>query len=217
MDYQLKRSKRISGLKMEINQSGKLIVTAPYLLPEIMIKKMVNSKKDWILKNQEKAKKYQSQIAKDEVYIFDKKYRVKIDNQADNSEIKVWGDKLLVNNLSPKTTKQNQEKIDRFLKNTASKYLVKRTKVISQKMGINYGRVSIRQQKSRWGSCSSQGNLNFNWRLVHYPPKIIDYVIIHELAHRKELNHSKRFWDIVRKYDPEYPIHKSKLNKRRYN
>lgn len=217
MNYQIKRSKRISGLKIEINQKGEIIATAPNLLPEFMIKKMVESKADWIEKNLKKVRKYQSDIKTDEVYIFDKKYQVKINHQAEKTGIKVWGDKLLINNLSKKTNKQIAEQIERFLKNTATKYLVKRTKIISEKMGIKYGRVSIRQQKSRWGSCSSQGNLNFNWRLVHYPPKVIDYVIIHELAHRKELNHSKRFWDIVRKYDPEYPIHKSKLKKRRYN
>ena len=217
MDYQIKRSKRTSSLKIEINQKGEIIAIAPPLIPEFLIKKMIESKADWIEKTLKKVKKNQNNIKTDEIYIFDKKYQIKINHEADHSEIKVWGEHLLINNLSKKTNKQIEEQVERFLKNTASKYLIKRTKVISQKMGINYGRVSIRQQKSRWGSCSSQGNLNFNWRLVHYPIEVIDYVIIHELAHRKELNHSKRFWDIVRKYDPEYPIHKNKLNKRRYN
>lgn len=217
MNYQIKRSKRVSGLKIEINQKGEVIATAPPLLPEFLIKKMIESKTDWIEKSLKKVRKQQININSDEVIIFDKKYQIKINNEADRTEIKVWGNKLLVDNLSKKTNKQITEQIERFLKNTATKYLVQKTKTIAQKMGIDYGRVSIRQQKSRWGSCSSQGNLNFNWRLVHYSPKVIDYVIIHELAHRKELNHSKRFWDIVRKYDPEYPIHKSKLNKRRYN
>ena len=217
MNYQIKRSKRISGLKIEINQQGEIIATAPQLLPEFMIKKMIESKTDWIEKTLKKIRKQQINVNPNEIIIFDKKYQIKINDEADKTDIKVWGDKLLVDNLSKKTKKQTTEQIERFLKNTATKYLVQRTKTISQKMGIDYGRVSIRQQKSRWGSCSSQGNLNFNWRLVHYSPEVIDYVIIHELAHRKELNHSKRFWDIVRKYDPEYPIHKSKLNKKRYN
>ena len=84
-------------------------------------------------------------------------------------------------------------------------------------MDIAYQRISLRQQSSRWGSCSSRGNLNFNWRLVHYPPAIIDYVIIHELAHRLEMNHSKKFWAIVKKFDSEYLIHKGQLRKKRYN
>jgi hypothetical protein len=70
--------------------------------------------------------------------------------------------------------------------------------------GFTYGRVTIKEQKSRWGSCSRQGNLNFNWRLLLAPAPILDYVIIHELAHLKELNHSPRFWAIVAQTCPDY-------------
>lgn len=72
----------------------------------------------------------------------------------------------------------------------------------AKEMGLMYGRVTIRDQKSKWGSCSSAGNLNFNWRLVLAPPAVLDYVIVHELAHRVELNHSARFWRVVARYCP---------------
>ncbi len=72
------------------------------------------------------------------------------------------------------------------------------------RMNIRYGRVSIRDQKTRWGSCSGKGNLNFNWRLLMMPEDIMDYVIVHELAHRREMNHSPRFWQIVENYIPDY-------------
>ena len=70
--------------------------------------------------------------------------------------------------------------------------------------GFTYGRVTIKEQKSRWGSCSRQGNLNFNWRLLLAPAPILDYVVIHELAHLKELNHSPRFWAVVAQTCPDY-------------
>ena len=78
-------------------------------------------------------------------------------------------------------------------------------------MGISYGRITIREQKTRWGSCSGKGNLNFNWKLTLMPMEILDYVVVHELAHRKEMNHSRKFWKIVEQVLPDYQERRKRL------
>lgn len=86
----------------------------------------------------------------------------------------------------------------------ALKYIPQRVEYFSKIVGVNYGRITIRNQRTRWGSCSSKGNLNFNCLLMLAPPEVIDYVVVHELCHRKEMNHSKAFWGEVEKVFPEY-------------
>ena len=86
----------------------------------------------------------------------------------------------------------------------AKKMIPERVRFYADIMGVTYGRISIREQKTRWGSCSSKGNLNFNWKLVLMPEGALDYVVVHELAHRKEMNHSKAFWKIVEEVLPDY-------------
>ncbi len=89
-----------------------------------------------------------------------------------------------------------------------------RVEYYAKKMGISYGRITIREQKTRWGSCSSKGNLNFNWKLTLMPPDILDYVVVHELAHRREMNHSRAFWKIVEQMLPDYKERRKRLRER---
>jgi predicted metal-dependent hydrolase len=217
MDYQIKRSSKSLSIRISVNAKAQVIVSAPKLIPEFIIRKFVEGQKDWIESSLAKVKKNQVAVKTDELYIFDKKYQVIINNAASRMGVTVSGETILVNNLSAKTPAKIQQQIEDFLKKTATKYVSTRTAILAKQMGISYKRIAMREQSSRWGSCSSHGNLNFNWRLVHYPPAIIDYVIIHELAHRKEMNHSKKFWEIVRAHDSEYLIHKGQLRKKRYN
>ena len=87
---------------------------------------------------------------------------------------------------------------------TARSIFTQKAAYYARLIGVTYGRISIREQKTRWGSCSSKGNLNFNCLLMLTPPEVIDYVVVHELCHRKEMNHSGRFWDEVARILPGY-------------
>ena len=90
------------------------------------------------------------------------------------------------------------------LADKAVSYIPERVKYFAPLIGVDYGRITIRNQKTRWGSCSGKGNLNFNCLLMLVPDDVIDYVVVHELCHRKEMNHSALFWQEVEKILPDY-------------
>ena len=96
-------------------------------------------------------------------------------------------------------------------RNAAREVFTNRVEYYHRFTGGHYTSITIRDQKTRWGSCSSKGNLNFNWRLIFAPEKVLDYVVVHELAHRKEMNHSPAFYAVVASVMPEYKTYEKWL------
>ena len=94
----------------------------------------------------------------------------------------------------------------------AMKLIPQKVHYYAQIIGFTYGRITIRNKRTRWGSCSSKGNLNFNCLLMLMPDKVLDYVVVHELCHLRQMNHSKKFWKEVERYMPDYPNYKKWLN-----
>ena len=103
--------------------------------------------------------------------------------------------------LPPLTGAELQELTER-----ARRCIPERVQYYAPRVGVDYGSITIRCQKSRWGSCSSKGNLSFNCLLMLIPPEVIDSVVVHELCHRKEMNHSKAFYAIVESVLPDYRV-----------
>jgi predicted metal-dependent hydrolase len=101
--------------------------------------------------------------------------------------------------------------LEGWLREAARFSITTQTQRRAMEMSLTYGRLAIRDQKTRWGSCSRAGNLNFNWRLVLAPPAVLDYVVVHELAHRVELNHSVHFWRVVARFCPTMDEHRAWL------
>ena len=121
-----------------------------------------------------------------------------------------WIEKHLLNR-----TTFNQEKLTdqemKMLREKARAVVTEKVQYYAPLIGVTYNQIAIRAQHTRWGSCSSKGNLNFNCLLGLTPPEVLDYVVVHELCHRIELNHSKQFWDAVERTMPDYKVHRKWL------
>ena len=117
--------------------------------------------------------------------------------------------------VSPKASQKEKTPYERRLeapyRQAAKEYIPKRVAYYAGLLGVDYNTITIRDQKTRWGSCSSKGNLSFSWRLILAPPKVLDYVVVHELCHRLEMNHSPRFWALVESMIPDYKTHRKWL------
>lgn len=102
-------------------------------------------------------------------------------------------------------------------KEAARRLILERLESLNKHYGLSYGRVAIRDQRSRWGSCSKKGNLNFNYRLLFLPLPLVDLVIAHELCHLKEFNHSTAFWGLVAETIPDLSLRREELRRVRLN
>lgn len=117
-----------------------------------------------------------------------------------------WIQKHLHNNAESQreeAERLSEEEI-KALADAAAQVIPERVRYYAPLVGVTYGRITIRNQKTRWGSCSAKGNLNFNCLLMLAPPEVLDSVVVHELCHRKEMNHSQRFYKEVYRVFPEY-------------
>ncbi|GAB4287145.1 MAG: hypothetical protein Kow0081_4990 [Candidatus Dojkabacteria bacterium] len=119
------------------------------------------------------------------------------------SEIKVFSGEL--NKASQSIILRN------WLIEYAREFIEKRVDFYATKNNFSFNKISIKEQSSRWGSCSSKKNLNFNWKLILTSRPCLDYVVVHELCHLREMNHSKNFWNLVENIMPDYEIHRRSL------
>lgn len=118
---------------------------------------------------------------------------------------------LVVHTKEPLNAVRNHKALVQWLRLEALRYFEMRINALSQAMGVQVTALSLSQARTRWGSCTSRGHIRLNWRLVHLPPRLVDYVIVHELAHLKEMNHSPRFWAVVASIYPEHKAARAAL------
>lgn len=120
------------------------------------------------------------------------------------------GDRLWVSGLG-RSPKALAKILECWYRQQACQYLSTRLEAWSVKVGVPFNRLTVRDQKSRWGSCSSKKNISLNWRLMFLPTQVVDYVVVHELCHLCHMNHSPHFWAMVARFVPEYVACRQRL------
>lgn len=200
------RSKRKS-IALVISSDATLVVRAPFRISLDYIEKMATRKIDWIerkikeIQNRPKAVERKF-IAGEEFLYLGEKYQLKITG---NFKIELSGNNECRELLFPKVFLWRAKKrMESWYKKQALEEITERVKVAARKLNLNYRSIKISNAKTNWGSCGPKNSLNFSWRLVMAPEFVIDYVVIHELTHILEKNHSRRFWNKVEAAMPEY-------------
>lgn len=211
LSYTWRRSTRSRSLRLKVESGGKVVVSSPPRVSINQVERFLESHQSWLDAALSQTKQQQSPVTNTKIMLFGVWHSIEVTHQK-TVPLGVWiqGSVVLVHPVRDHQSSVDKA-ITRFLKNTAQAYIVPRVHELAKIMQQQPLSISLRQQKTRWGSCSSRGALNFNWRLVHYAPEVIDYVIIHELAHLEHMNHSTRFWALVAKYDPNYQTHRNWL------
>lgn len=198
----IKRLPRRS-ISLHINHDGALEVRAPKYVPEFIIQRFVASKSGWIEKTRRKLtslpKTTKPTYTEGSVFrLGGKEYTLHV---TDGNAIVLTPTKLF---FPKKFMSRARYHMEVFCRKFAKLFLTERLSHYAEKMGVSYKRVSIRDTSSRWGSCSSSGTISFSYRLVLAELHIIDYVVIHELAHVTFHHHRPSFWAHVASYYPDY-------------
>lgn len=206
-------------MAITVEPPDKVTVIVPVGMKEEAIKRNVKTKAHWIVKKLSELKDIKpvaeaKRFVDGECFLYlGQNYSMQIQfiDNLPAPKVKLIEGKLLIS--TPTEDKEIIKKaLEKWYRERAREVINERVKYYQFVIGAKPSRVNIKEQKKRWGSCSSKGNLNFNWKLIMAPPEIIDYVVVHELAHLVHLNHSKQFWALVESILPDYKERRKWLN-----
>lgn len=207
--YKLIRQRR-SSISLTIHPDLSVIVRAPKLMPKFFIDQFVTEKEDWIRKKLAHIEKIKPILKRsysegEEFLYLGQTYTLKL---TPGTEIKIHGPHLLF----PKALVfRAQKELTTWFKNKAIEIITQRVQYHSERMNTHYSSLTFSDTKSKWGSCGPRNDLQFNYKLIMAPLVVLDYVVIHELAHTKEKNHQEEFWKLVARETPAYKTHRKWL------
>ena len=223
IEYTLKISKRSRSMKISIYQDGDIVVTIPYRIQRFMgssaltlfVEKFIMSKSAWILE------KIELSTVCGQLKLSEKDRAGDASDYGGNENVNSGSNHNNVNSeggaiyIRKSKAQRKAEKKAEYQKYKNQALILAEAKIAQFNKSYNFkiNRISIKNQKTRWGSCSGKGNLNFNYKIALIPEKLAEYIVVHEICHLGELNHSKRFWDLVAKTIPEHKANRKELRK----
>jgi len=216
ISYIIKRSPKAKYVRLEVRSETGLTVVVPKSYKSERVPELLREKRRWILGKLAKYGQVQRPTSDntlkggDTVPYLGRDLEVMTRRPYGNAEsVNVERNKLVVSMRAG--SNRLALLLERWYRMQATQLIREKANKLGADLGLTYGRLSIRGQRTRWGSCSQKGNLSFNWKLIMAPEPVIDYVIVHELAHLEELNHTKRFWQLVGQHCPQWRDHKKWL------
>lgn len=218
IEYEVRKT-RGRRLSLKISEQGDIELCIPARCSMKEAQEFFASKIEWIVKTREEALEalgdaYRQFLEGDVLYYRGKAYSLHLQETGYRNHVYVEcvGDQIIVKgaDLTPQLIKYALEKW--YIERARVRFR-ERCAYFAPKLGVKYQRISIKNQKSRWGSCSSKSNLNFNFRLIMGEDAALDYVVVHELCHLIEMNHSEKFWKLVASILPDYKAQEDWLEK----
>lgn len=229
------RSKR-KTVCMSINKDGSVMLKAPRLYPtDQELLQFVEQKADWIVLQRERQQDREDmrlvrRFETDYSFPYLGEERLVEMQQGKKNRITYQDEKIIIQtpyfevlqkDYEAEENKAAIEKLQsdlkKWYKKQAAAYITKRVEYYKDVIGVTVNSVSIKSRKSQWGSCDSNGDITFSWKLVMARPAAIDYVVVHELCHRKHMDHSREFWNQVQKYMPDFKQQKQWLEENSVN
>ncbi|SFV89766.1 Putative predicted metal-dependent hydrolase [hydrothermal vent metagenome] len=213
LNYEITRSNR-KTIALKVSPHGEVEVVAPLDASSIEIDNIIKKKKFWLYKTINKTKeKLPNKLKKEYIsgelfWYLGKRYRLDV-CQCEHQGLKFQYNKFILNYKD----RDNAEQLFKeFYTSRAKEKLTPQVAKYAKQMGVQYNKVKFLEMQKRWGSCTSAGNIILNTHLIKAPMYVIDYVIVHELAHLIEFNHSPKFWNIVKTQIGDFEDHKSWLD-----
>lgn len=203
--YTIKRSPKRKKLTITVERDRSVVVHAPESTSEETIRKVVKSKRQWIYEKTQHAQKYDKQphppgkelVNGESALYLGREYQIEVIS-TESTEIHLEQRFLIPASLAG----ERRRVLRNWYIDRAEERILPKVESLAATLGVNFANAKIVDNRYRWGSCTPKDNVNLNWRLIKAPMFVIDYVIVHELAHLIEANHTPRFWNIVRTHAP---------------